>query len=130
MDLDLRWLGDLRFAGESAGASITLDSDGVAGPSPVQALAFAIAGCMGMDLIHILTKARVPPRALSAHLRADRATTEPRRITRVELRFLVEGAVPAETVERAIRLSREKYCSVWHSMRSDIELVTGFEQRS
>jgi uncharacterized OsmC-like protein len=40
------------------------------------------------------------------------------------LHVTVEGQVPADAVERAIALSREKYCSVWHSMRQDIEFVT------
>ena len=40
------------------------------------------------------------------------------------LHVTVEGDVPADAVERAVALSREKYCSVWHSMRQDIEFTT------
>ena len=118
--LDLTWTADLIFAGSSGSASVTLDSAGVAGPSPVQALGFALAGCMTTDVTHILTKGRHPLRALTAHLVADRAPDEPHRFLRMALHFLVEGDVPAEAVDRAIALSREKYCSVWHSMRQDI----------
>jgi uncharacterized OsmC-like protein len=46
---------------------------------------------------------------------------------RVDLRFDVSGEVAPDKVERAIALSREKYCSVWHSLRQDIEFTTGFE---
>ena len=46
---------------------------------------------------------------------------------KVDLRFTLAGEVPEDRVERAIQLSREKYCSVWHSMRPDIELTTSFE---
>ena len=59
---------------------MTLDSAGVAGPSPVQALGFALAGCMTMDVAYILTKGRQPFRALRSHLVADRAQDEPHRI--------------------------------------------------
>ena len=118
--VDLTWVGDLRFSGTSDKASITLDSAGVAGPSPVQALGFALAGCMATDVAHILTKGRHPFRGLRAHLIADRSPEDPHRFIRVTLQITVEGDVPAEAVERAIALSREKYCSVWHSMRQDI----------
>ena len=46
---------------------------------------------------------------------------------KVDLRFSVRGPVPADRVERAIALSREKYCSVWHSLRPDIAFTTSFE---
>src|SRR5262245_56886638 len=115
--VDLTWIGDLKFSGISGSASITLDSAGVAGPSPVQTLAFAFAGCMAMDVAHILTRGRHPLQALRAHLVADRAPDDPYRIERMTLQFTVEGEVPEDAVTRAIVLSREKYCSVWHSIR-------------
>jgi putative redox protein len=59
-------------------------------------------------------------------LRGERHRTEPRRFTRIELRYTITGNVPSEPIERAIQLSREKYCSVWHSMRQDIELDVSF----
>jgi uncharacterized OsmC-like protein len=48
----------------------------------------------------------------------------------VELSFVVIGNVPPDRVERAIALSRERYCSVWHSLRPDIAFATSFEIRS
>jgi len=63
--LDLTWIGDLKFSGATDKTSIVLDSAGVAGPSPVETLVFALAGCMAMDLAHFLTKGRHPYRALS-----------------------------------------------------------------
>ena len=41
--------------------------------------------------------------------------------------MIVTGAVPADVVDRAIALSREKYCSVWHSMRQDIHFTTAYQ---
>jgi putative redox protein len=79
---------------------------------------------MTMDVGYILTKARQPFRALRSHLVADRAPEDPHRITRMHLQVTVEGDVPADAVARAIALSYEKYCSVWHSMRQDIVFTT------
>jgi putative redox protein len=124
--VDLAWTSDLIFSGHSGSASITLDSAGIAGPSPVQALAFAAAGCMMTDVAHILGKGRHPLSALRGQLIAERAQDEPHRIVRMTLRVAVGGDIPAEAVERAIALSREKYCSVWHSMRQEIEFTTSF----
>src|SRR5258707_944227 len=108
--VDLIWIGDLKFSGTSANASMTLDSAGVAGPSPVQALGFALAGCMTTDVAHILTKGRQPLTALRSHLHADRAQEDPHRFVRMHLHVTVEGGVPADAVARAIALSYEKYC--------------------
>jgi putative redox protein len=119
---DLTWLGDLRFQGVSSRASITIDGDSTAGPSPVQALVFALAGCMAADLVYILTKGRHVIHALRVRLTAQRAQDNPHRLLAVDLRFEIEGAVPTDAVQRAISLSRDKYCSVWHSLNPDIDL--------
>ena len=124
---DLVWIGDLTFSATIDRASTIIDSAGVAGPSPVQALAAALAGCMSVDVAHILTKGRHPLGALHAHLVGERAQEDPHRFQRIALHFAVAGGVPAEAVERAIALSREKYCSVWHSMRQDIDFVVTFD---
>ena len=125
--VDLAWTGNLVLSGTSGTASITLDSAGVAGPSPVQALAFALAGCMTMDVCYILTKGHQPFRALRSHLVADRAPEDPHRIVRMHLQVSVDGDVTADAVARAIALSYEKYCSVWHSMRQDIVFTTAHD---
>lgn len=124
--LELVWEHDLVFAGQSGPASIVLDSASQAGPSPVQALCFALAGCMGMDVVHILRKGRHDLRGLKVALTAERAPDDPHRLTSVRLDFSVTGPVPKDQIQRAIDLSHEKYCSVWHSMRQDIPFETGF----
>ena len=128
--LELGWQGDLVFAGTSGQASMTLDSAGVAGPSPMQALAFALAGCMGMDLVHILQKGRHSFTALTASLSGTRAPEDPRRFTEIELHFTIAGEVPAAVVQRGIDLSRDKYCSVWSSLREDTKLTVTFETQN
>jgi putative redox protein len=124
--LELTWDRDLIFHGTSGRASMTLDSAGVAGPSPVQTLAFALAGCMGMDLVYILQRGRFDVRSLTVSLVAERAQEDPHRITAVTLDFAVTGDAPEAQVRRALDLSHDKYCSVWHSMRQDIVFASRF----
>jgi putative redox protein len=120
--VELVWEHDLVFSGHSGHVPMTLDSASAAGPSPMQALAFALAGCMSMDVVHVIRKGRYDLRGLRADLSGTRAPADPKRFTAITLHFTVTGDVPAEKMDRAIELSREKYCSVWHSMRQDIEL--------
>jgi putative redox protein len=124
--VELVWEHDLVFGGRSGATSMTLDSAGHAGPSPVQALAFSLAGCMAMDVVHILTKGRHDLKGLAIALVAERVQENPHRVTAVDIAFTVTGSVPEAQVQRAIDLSHEKYCSVWHSLRQDITLTTRF----
>jgi putative redox protein len=124
--LELVWEHDLVLGGRSGNASMTLDSASVEGPSPVQALGFALAGCMAMDVVHILRKGRHDLKGLKVGLLAERAPEDPHRITSVKLEYTINGDVPKDQVQRAIDLSRDKYCSVWHSMRQDIPLEATF----
>ena len=119
--VDLTWEDALRFTAAADTFQMTLDSGSKVGPAPMQLLAFAIAGCMAMDLVHILKKGRHDLRGLKAHLVGRRADDAPRRFVAMDLRFEIGGPVPLDQVERAIALSRETYCSVWQSMRQDIE---------
>jgi len=128
--IELVWEHDLVFGGRSGDVQMSLDSASLAGPSPMQTLAFALAGCMSMDVVHVLTKGRHDLRGLRADLTGQRAPDDPRRFTAITLHFTITGDVPPDKVERAIDLSREKYCSVWHSMRQDIELTVTYKLSS
>jgi putative redox protein len=124
---ELIWSEGLRFGATSGTNAIVVDGDGSAGPTPVQVAAIGLAGCMGADVASILQKGREPLTGLRVSFTGERAATPPRRFTRVALHFHVSGAVAAEAVERAIAMSRDTYCSVWHSMRQDVEFVTSFD---
>jgi putative redox protein len=128
--VDLVWEHDLVLSGRSGDATLRLDSAGKAGPSPMQALGFAVAACMAMDVVHVLRKGRHDLRGLKAALVAQRAQEEPRRFTAVTIHFTVTGNVPPDPIRRAIDLSRDKYCSVWNSVRQDIPLETTFAVES
>jgi putative redox protein len=126
---ELVWSDGLRFAATSGETAIVIDAGGGTGPSPMQAAAFALAGCMAADVVSVLQKGRHGLTGLRASFRGERAPDPPRRFTRIALHFHVAGPVPHHAVERAIALSHEKYCSVWHSMRPDIEFATSFDIR-
>lgn len=136
LQVELEWLGDLKFSTRVGSRPpdqhpepppLVIDSAGAAGPSPVAALAAALAGCMAIDLVHILSRGRHPFTHVSARLQAERAETEPRRFVRVVLHFSIAGHPPREAVERALTLSRERYCSVWHTLRQDLDFQVMFE---
>jgi putative redox protein len=123
---ELVWSGDLRFDATSGAQTTIVDGDSKSGPSPTQHAAIGLAGCMAADVVDILRKGRHPLTALRVTFTGTRAEHPPRRFLEIELRFDVRGPVPPDAVERAIALSREKYCSVWHSFRQDIALSTSF----
>jgi putative redox protein len=122
----LRWTGqgDV-FVGQSGQApEVTLDSDGGAGPSPMDAVLLGVMTCMSIDVRMILEKGRVPLESLDLDVVADRAENVPRYFTRMlmEFRLAGPGEENREKVQRAIDLSRDKYCSALHSLRSDLDL--------
>lgn len=122
----LDWAGrGLVFrGGPSKETEVTLDSDGTEGPSPTDFLLLSLAGCMGVDVQIILEKSRVPVESLAVVASGQRAPTEPRRFTSIRLVYEVKGptAEHQPRLERAVALSRDKYCSVLHSLRPDIDL--------
>lgn len=121
--VELVWERELIFAGRSGAAALTLDSAGAEGPSPMQALAMGFAACMAMDVVYMLQRGRHDLRGCRVDLSGERAVTNPHRFLAFDLRFTVTGKVPQDAVDRALQLSREKYCSVWHSLRQDITLT-------
>lgn len=94
--------------------------------SPMQILAHAVMGCMGMDVAYVLEKGRHQLAAMTVTFSGERADTHPRRYTAVSLHFDMTTTAAPAVVERAIELSRAKYCSVWHSLRSDLVLTTSY----
>ena len=127
LTLGLTWQGGFRFTGSVGPHEIVLDGNGQAGPSPMQLLAAGLAGCMAIDVVNILERGRHPLRKLDVRFPGTRAPETPARLVGVRLDFRITGDVPGEAVQRAIDLSREKYCSVWLSLRQDITLDAHYE---
>ena len=87
----------------------------------------ALAGCMAIDVADIVIKGRHKLTAFETKLVGHRRDDPPRHFVSFTLHFALAGDIPAHAVERAIKLSRDKYCSVWHSLRPDLQLDTTFE---
>ena len=121
---ELVWVEDLRFGVTSGKIATVVDGHSTAGASPVQLLVIGLGACMGIDVLDIIRKGRHPLTAFRTTIVAERQPHVPHRVTKASLHFHVHGEVPDAVVERAIGLSRDKYCSVWHSLREDITLET------
>jgi putative redox protein len=121
----LRWTGDLRFeAGEEEGPRVTLDGDGLAGPSPMVTLLAALGACSGADVVSILKKMRVGLDRCDVTVTGERAPDHPRRYVKLHYRFEIAGeGVDQAKAERAVALSVEKYCSVLHTLDRGIPLA-------
>ncbi len=122
MKVELKWHDGLRFEGRYGENRTAIDGNGEAGVSPVAMLLESLAGCTGSDVVEILRKGREELRGLEVHATATRREEPPRRITAVGLEFLIDGPVSRDKAERAVQLSFQTYCSVWHTLRDDIEL--------
>lgn len=123
----LEWTGDrLRFEGrgiDPLAPAVTLDGDGEAGPSPMLALLLAAASCSGSDVVVILRKMRIAPRAVTVEVRGTRRDEEPRRYVAIRFLYRLAGVgLDRAKAERAVTLSLEKYCSVVHSLAPDIRI--------
>ncbi len=123
----LTWRGRLSFDAVAGNHTVRIDSDNSDGVSPMYALAFALAGCMAVDVVMILQKGRHDLTALDVQFSGARAEGPPAYFTDVTLHYALIGSAPDEAVQRAIDLSREKYCSVLHTLRSDLNLTITHE---
>ena len=119
------WEGDMRFRGGSAGGPTSLvDADGKAAPGPMVTLLLAAGACGGADIVGILQKMQVTLREFSFDVTGHRAPDHPKRYLTIHFsyRFRGEGLDEAKA-RRAIDLSHQKYCSVIHSLHSDIAIT-------
>jgi putative redox protein len=126
VSLSLDWHGDLRFRNSAGSPAIDLASSTADVTSPPQALAYAVMACMGMDVVHVLEKGRHELREMSIRFEGERASEHPRRFLSMRIHFDITGQVEDHVVERAIELSRTRYCSVWNTLQSDVVLKTTF----
>lgn len=120
------WTGEaMRFTAEGRSGSIELNGGNGDGVGPMEALALSAAACSAADVVEILGKMRIPLGSLEVRVEGDRAPEPPRRYTEIRLVYRVGVAAEAEQkLRHAVELSREKYCSVMHSLRPDIQLST------
>lgn len=115
----LEWRDGVRFEVVTGNHRFLVDGDQAEGASPMQHLLIALGGCMGIDIADILEKMRTPPTRLALSLQGERPEEPPRRFERIVMTLQIEGEVPLRNVERAISLSRDRYCSVWRTLDQD-----------
>lgn len=121
--ISLDWSGEgLRFEAARKGHPTPIDGNGEVAVTPVGLLLESLTSCAASDVVEILRKGRQPLEGLSVHASAERRPEPPRYLTRVTLEFTISGEVEPKKAERAVRLSFEKYCSVYHSLREDLKL--------
>ena len=97
-------------------------------PRPLETVLAGTGGCTAYDVVLILRRGRHDVRGCSVKLTAERATEDPKVFTRIHMHFSVSGkALPAATVERAIAMSHEKYCSASIMLGKTAEISTSFD---
>lgn len=97
------------------------------GVKPSELLLMAVASCSAYDVIDILTKQREPLLDLQVICTGEQQPDPPWTFTQVHTQYIIAGAVKAEKLEKAIRLSEEKYCSVINSLRPTVQFTSEYE---
>lgn len=99
------------------------------GPSPMELALLATGGCTAVDVVGILRRMREDVTGLEVRLEAERAEEPPRVFTRVRMTYVVRGSgLRRDRVERAVRLSQERYCSVSIMLRrAGVAITTAVE---
>ena len=108
------WTDHDRFVGQAtSGHAIVLDAakENTAN-SPMELVLIGLCGCTASDVVSILRKKREPFTSLEVRAQAERAPEPPTVYTEIKLTYKVGGKVARKAMEDAVRLSKEKYCSV------------------
>jgi len=121
--VSITWQGDgLRFTGLRGGQETAIDGHGEVGPNPVALLLESVAACMAIDVVDILQKGRQGLTGLDVRTLAKRRDTSPRYVWWLRLEFEIAGEVDEGKARRAVQLAFDRYCSVLHSLRQDLEV--------
>lgn len=137
MKARVKWLDNMSFVGESgSGHSVVMDGPPELGGRnlgvrPMEMLLLGLGGCASFDVVLILQKSKQQVTDCEVEIEAERADKEPKVFTRIHLHFIVKGHdLSDEKVERAIRLSAEKYCSASIMLGKTAEVSHDFELRA
>lgn len=122
VDVSLWWDRDLRFRCQAGRWVTEIDGNSRWAPSPLQVMLESVAACAAVDVVEILRKGRQEIRELTVKANGTRRGESPRHFTELSIDFHITGDVDRDKAERAARLSFEKYCSAFHSLRRDLEL--------
>jgi putative redox protein len=126
MEARVKWIEDERMSAvASSGHAVIMDtSDPKQGSSPLEYVLMGLCGCTGSDVVSILKKKREPFTSIEVSAVAERAEEHPKVFTKIALLYRVEGQVARKSVEDAVRLSKEKYCSVSAMLAKTAQITT------
>jgi putative redox protein len=134
MKARVKWIENVCFMGESeTGHAVVLDGAPEAGGRnlgmrPMEMLLISMGACSSFDVVTILKKARQPVTDCVAELQAERADEVPKVFTKIHVRFVVTGkGLNQVQVERAVKLSAEKYCSASIMLGKAAEITHDFQ---
>jgi putative redox protein len=126
----IQWIGGKRFVGtDSTNHSVVLSTpDEGVGMKPSELLLVALGGCTAVDVVEILTKKRTPPESLEIFVEGEQEKDPPWTFRKIHVRFVLRGTgLTEKSVQQAIQLSEEKYCSVAATVKGKAEVTTSFE---
>lgn len=120
----LTWSRDLVFVGTTPqGYELEFDADAQWGCKPTEALLMSLGGCMAIDIVSILKKMRMDISHFRIDIAGERNPDPPQYFREVEMVLHLAGRnLDSRRIDRAIALSRDKYCSVYNSLRPDLTL--------
>ena len=119
----LCWQSELTFEGtNSTKRQLTLDGNARQGFSPMDALLSSAGACMGIDIVVILKKMKTELETLEILIEGEREEMPPCYFHSIKMQFQMTGNIQQEQAERAVQLSFDKYCSVFHTLRKDIKV--------
>jgi putative redox protein len=128
------WNRGLQFVGLSeTGHAIVMDTKSELGgfesaPTPVETTLLGLGGCTGMDVVSILKKKRVEFDDFEVAVEAEKSAEPPNYFTHIELVYRIWGAnIPEAALERAIELSKDKYCTVSNTLKGRAEITHRYE---
>jgi putative redox protein len=124
----LKWERDLLFTARTQrGYEIEFDAHIQWGCAPTESLLLSLSGCMGIDVVMFLQKMKVKLANFKVEIIGERNPTPPQYFKTVEMILHISGEnVTQKQVERAVSLSQEKYCSVYHSLRKDLKVTVKY----
>ena len=125
----LVWDKDLIFnARTQMGYEVEFDARMQWGCSPTETLLMSLAGCLAIDVFSFLQKMRAEISNFKIDFSGDRNINPPQYYKSIEMTVHITGkGITPKKVERAISLSQEKYCSVYHSLRKDIVVKVNYK---
>ncbi|MEC4677022.1 MAG: OsmC family protein [Nitrospirota bacterium] len=124
----LTWEKELIFHGRTQrGEEIDYDASFQWGCSPTETLLMSVAGCLAIDMVSFLQKMRAAVTKFKIDYSGERNPTPPQYYKSMEMVIHICGEnITQKKMERAISLSQEKYCSVYHSLRKDIDVKISY----